>query len=111
MANNTIFRVDKKSNFTVIDNEVFHIRNMSLRAKGLLILMLSLPPEWDYSINGLTAICKESRQTVRTILRELQDLGYLEIIKHNPSIQTNGRFSYEYIIHENSITPFMLDKK
>lgn len=107
-TNGTVFRVEKNRNYTVMSNQHFHCINMSLKAKGLLSLILSLPAEWDYSINGLTAICKESRPTIQTTLNELKELGYLEIIKHAPSKENGGRFTYEYIIYEESIKPKML---
>lgn len=56
----SIVRVNKTNNYTVMSN--YHLRNreLSLKAKGLLSLMLSLPDDWDYSIAGLVAICKEN---------------------------------------------------
>ena len=54
----SIIRVEKTNDYTVMSNNHFRNREMSLRAKGLLSLMLSLPDSWDYSINGLSAICK-----------------------------------------------------
>lgn len=72
-----VFRVNKNKNYTVISN--YHLRdlNLSLRAKGLLSLMYSLPDDWDYSIKGLAAICKEGEKAIRTVLTELEDAGYL----------------------------------
>ena len=56
----SVIRVEKTKNYTVMSNQHFHVLNMSLKAKGLLSLILSLPENWDYSISGLASICKES---------------------------------------------------
>lgn len=109
--NGSVIRVEKNRNYTCMSNQHFHVTNMSLKAKGLHSLILSLPEEWDYSIAGLTSICKESYGTIRSILDELKELGYLEVVKHNPSKENGGRIKYEYIIHECSITPEVLEFK
>lgn len=101
----SVIRVEKTSNYTVMSNQHFHVQNMSLKAKGLLSLILSLPDSWDYSIAGLSAICQESRGTIKKTLDELKSLGYLEVIKHAPSTENGGRYTYEYIIYEVSRTP------
>lgn len=61
----------------------YHLRgkNLSYKAKGLLSLMLSLPEDWDYSINSLVSISKEGVKAIRNILQELQRYGYLVIEK------------------------------
>lgn len=94
-----------------MSNQHFHVTNMSLKAKGLLSLILSLPDEWDYSISGLCSICKESTTAVRAALDELKQLGYLDVIKHMPDNENGGRYSYEYIVHECSNTPEKLEFK
>lgn len=94
----TVFRVEKKENFTVISN--FHLRDprLSLRAKGLLGLMLSLPPEWDYTIRGLECILQEGKCAISTALRELEKCGYLE--KRQLRAE-GGRFGQtEYLVFE-----------
>ena len=52
-------RIEKGNNFTVFENELLQNPNLSLKAKGLLAYMLSLPDDWDYSISGLATKCKE----------------------------------------------------
>ena len=95
-----VHRANKDNNFTVISNYHLQDKKLSLRAKGLLSLMLSLPDEWEYSINGLVSICKESEKTVEKALKELKDLGYLEVIKIPPNQSKTGRFEYSYEIFE-----------
>lgn len=60
-------------------------------------MMLSLPDDWDYSVNGLVQICKESESAVKSTLKELKDAGYVIVNKHRTS---NGTFEYEYSIYE-----------
>ena len=96
----SMHRANKDKNFTVISNYHLQDKKLSLRAKGLLSLMLSLPDEWEYSINGLVSICKESEKTVEKALKELKDLGYLEVIKIPPNQSKTGRFEYSYEIFE-----------
>lgn len=92
-----VIRVEKTQNYTVMSNH--HLRNkaMSLKAKGLMSLMLSLPPQWDYSIGGLVAICKESHTSIRSALKELEQNKYLIRQRIN---NEKGYFSYEYTLYE-----------
>ena len=92
-----IIRVEKRSNFTVVDNTFISDSNLSLKAKGLMLLMLSLPPEWDYSIAGLSAICQEGKTAIRNCLKELEENYYLIRERRN---NEKGYFVYEYILKE-----------
>jgi predicted transcriptional regulator len=92
-----IIRVEKRSNFTVVDNTFIRDNNLSLKAKGLMLLMLSLPPEWDYSIAGLSAICQEGKTAIRNCLKELEENYYLIRERRN---NEKGYFVYEYILKE-----------
>ena len=97
-----VFRVNKTKNYTVISNTHFKEKDMSLKAKGLLSLMLSLPDEWDYSINGLTALSKDGKDSVMNTLSELEDHGYLRRTK---LCDEKGRFAgYDYDIYEKPHT-------
>ena len=73
----TIMRVNKTNNFTVMSNYHFKEKKMSLKAKGLLSLMLSLPDSWDYSVLGLVALSKDGKDSVMSALAELEKFGYL----------------------------------
>lgn len=95
-----IFRVNKTSDYVVMSNRHFREKNMSLKAKGLLSEMLSLPDDWDYSIAGLAAINKESVTSIKSALAELQDFGYLIIEKFYPDKSSSGRIEYVYNVYE-----------
>ena len=99
----SVFRVEKTKNYTIMSNYHLKEKQMSLKAKGLLSLMLSLPDTWDYSLAGLVSICKENETAIKSALNELKQFGYLEIIKNKPSESNGGRINYEYIIHEKPI--------
>ena len=95
-----VFRINKTKNYTVMSNYHLKDRGLSLKAKGLLSLMLSLPDEWDYSISGLCAICVESESAVNSALKELKKRGYLRVDKIMPDKTSTGRIEYEYNIFE-----------
>lgn len=93
----TVIRVEKNREYVVMNNKFLRNKEMSLKAKGLLALCLSLPDTWDYSLNGLVAICKENITSVRSGLKELEQHGHLRI---NKKKNDKGLFVYEYIIYE-----------
>ena len=74
----SVFRVEKTKGYTVMSNH--HLRNhtLSLKAKGLLSQMLSLPDDWDYTLQGLAQINKESIDAIREAVRELERAGYIK---------------------------------
>ena len=72
-----VFRVEKNKNYTVMSNMHLRDKELSLKAKGLLSLMLSLPDDWDYTLRGLAAINKESINTISGIVNELIEHGYI----------------------------------
>ena len=93
-----VFRVQRTRDYTVMSN--YHLRDQSLtlKAKGLLSMMLSLPDEWNYTTRGLAAICKEGVDAIGSALKELEIRGY--IVRHQLR-GANGRISdTEYIIYE-----------
>lgn len=95
-----IFRTFKNENYTVMSNYHLKEKNMSLKAKGLLSMMLSLPDDWDYSLAGLIAICKENETALRSALKELRDFGYIRIDKLMPDKTQTGRIEYVYNVFE-----------
>ena len=72
-----VFRVERIKDYTVMSNHHLRNKNLSLKAKGLLSQMLSLPDDWDYTLKGLAAINKESVDAIRTAIWELEDTGYV----------------------------------
>jgi hypothetical protein len=92
-----VIRVNNTKGFTVMSNYHFQDKEISLKAKGLLGLMLSLPSNWDYSVNGLAAIVKENKAAVQTVLKELEEHKYL---KRTRVQDETGRFDYIYDIYE-----------
>ena len=98
------FRVNKNKNYTIMSNYHLKDRSLSLKAKGLLSIMLSLPENWDYSINGLVAICLENETAIKSALNELKKYGYLIVTKLKPNESSSGRFEYIYNIYEQPHT-------
>ena len=95
-----IIRVNKTKNYTVMSNAHLQDKRLSLKAKGLLSMMLSLSEEWNYSVAGLAAISKENETAIKTALGELKVCGYLVITKKMPHQTRSGRIEYEYDIYE-----------
>lgn len=93
----SVIRVNNTKGFAVMSNYHFQDKEISLKAKGLLGLMLSLPSNWDYSVNGLVAIVKENKAAVQTALKELEEHKYL---KRTRVQDETGRFDYVYDIYE-----------
>lgn len=95
-----IFRVEKNSDFTVISNFYLRDKGISLKAKGLLSIILSLPDDWEYSVAGLASICAENETAVKSALSELKKNGYLVVTKKMPGETKSGRIEYEYTFFE-----------
>ena len=94
----SVMRIHKTKNFTVMSNHHFKERKMSLKAKGLLSLMLSLPDDWNYSVAGLVKLSKDGKDSVMSALQELEKFGYLIRKK---MINEKGQFNgIEYHIFE-----------
>lgn len=93
----SVIRVNNTKGFTVMSNYHFQDKEISLKAKGLLGLMLSLPSNWDYSVNGLVTIVKENKAAVQSALKELEEHKYL---KRTRVQDETGRFDYVYDIYE-----------
>ena len=94
----SVIRIHKTNNFTVMSNFHFKEKRMSLKAKGLLSLMLSLPDDWNYSISGLVKLSKDGKDSVMSALSELEKFGYLTRSK---VVNSKGQFSgMEYNIYE-----------
>ncbi len=95
-----VFKVEKKKNYTIMSNHHLQNKNLSLKAKGLLSYMLSLPDDWDYSLAGLESNLKESKTSLRNTLTELKENGYLIITKLYPNQTESKKIEYIYNIYE-----------
>lgn len=84
-----VFRVERTGDYTVMSN--FHLKDkrLSLKAKGLLSQMLSLPDDWDYTLSGLCFINRESKDAIRSAINELERAGY---IRRKQTIDATGKF-------------------
>lgn len=92
-----VLRKEKKENFTVIDNAIFKDYEISYKAKGLLCQMLSLPDEWEYSIEGLAKLSNDGVSAVRSALDELKEAGYFR----REQVRKDGKIAkIEYVISE-----------
>lgn len=93
-----IFRTEKTKDYTVMSNYHLKDKKISLKAKGLLSQMLSLPEDWDYTMNGLCWLNKESLDAIRSAIRELEGAGYIVRSRERDS---QGRLrGAEYVIYE-----------
>ena len=98
-----VFRIDKTRDYTVMAN--FHLRDisLSLKAKGLLSLMLSLPENWDYTTKGLARICKDGVDSICATVKELEKAGYVQRRRLRDEL---GRLAeVEYTILEKPVIP------
>ena len=103
-----VFRVERTQNYTVMSNYHLRDRRLSLKAKGLLSLMLSLPEDWDYTLSGLSRISLEGKDAIRAAVVELERAGY---VQRRQTTDRDGKFSSnEYIIRERP-TPQELPPK
>ena len=104
-----IFRIEKTRDYTVMSN--YHLRDMSLslKAKGLLSLMLSLPENWDYTMKGLASICKDGIDSISGGIRELEAHGYL--IRSRVRSANGQLGSIEYTILEQPKAPSPTQEK
>jgi hypothetical protein len=94
----SVVRVHKTKNYTVLSNYHFREKGMSLKAKGLLSLMLSLPDSWNYSVSGLVTLSKDGKDSVMSALAELEKFGYLD---RERITNDKGQFAgIEYHIYE-----------
>ena len=93
-----VIRVEKTKDYTTMSNYHFKEKDMSLKAKGLLSTMLSLPEDWDYTEEGLAALCRDGRDSIRSALKELESFGYVETTRVRDE---KGRLrGTEYIVRE-----------
>ena len=97
------FRVNKTKDYTIMANHHLKNRDLSLKAKGLLSVMLSLPEDWHFTVHGLVSICKEGRDSISGAVRELEEAGY--IVRHRLRDKEGHINGLEYIIYETPQKP------
>lgn len=104
----SVIRVHKTANFTVMSNYHFKEKKMSLKAKGMLSLMLSLPEDWDYTVAGLVTLSSDGKDSVNSALKELEKHGYLT---RQRVTNSKGQFAgIEYNIFEQPQEKPIADK-
>lgn len=97
-----VFRLERTRDYTVMSNHHLRDKRLSLKAKGLLSQMLSLPDDWDYTLSGLAYINRESKDAIRSAVNELERAGY---VQRHQTTNASGKFSVnEYIIYERPIS-------
>ena len=100
-----VFRVEKNKGYTVMSNHHLRNKELTLKAKGLLSQMLSLPENWDYTLAGLSHINKESIDAIRTAVWELEKAGY---IKRSQGRDEKGKMTaITYTIYEQPQSPVL----
>ena len=98
-----VFRVERTRDYTVMSNHHLKNRTLTLKAKGLLSMMLSLPDDWDYTTRGLASICREGVDAIGKTLKELENAGYME---RRQLRGKDGRITdTEYTIYEQPRRP------
>lgn len=103
-----IMRTEKNKNYTVMGNYHLRDKELSLKAKGLLSIMLSLPDGWNFSISGLSTLSSDGESAVRATLKELENNGYLKRNK----VRCNGKITdWEYIVYEQKTVNNSVDAK
>ena len=93
-----VFRVERNSGYTVMSNHHLRNKELTLKAKGLLSQMLSLPEDWDYTLAGLSHINRESIDAIRTAVWELEKAGY--ILRRQGRDEKGKMTAIEYTIYE-----------
>ena len=98
-----VFRVERNKGYTVMSNHHLRNKELTLKAKGLLSQMLSLPEDWDYTLAGLSQINRESIDAIRTAIWELEKAGY---IRRQQGRDAKGKMTaIEYTIYEQPQPP------
>ncbi len=106
-----VFRVERTRDYTVMSNHHLRNKELTLKAKGLLSQMLSLPEDWDYTLKGLAAINRESIDAIRTAVLELEQAGY--IVRSRVRDERGCLRACDYIVgcctkRTNKFTPYKI---
>ena len=98
-----VFRVERNKGYTVMSNHHLRNKELSLKAKGLLSQMLSLPEDWDYTLKGLSLINREKIDAIREAIKELERAGY--IVRSRERDEKGRLRGADYVIFEQPHTP------
>ena len=96
-----VFRVERNKGYTVMSNHHLRNKELSLKAKGLLSQMLSLPEDWDYTLKGLSLINREKIDAIREAIRELERAGY--IVRSRERDEKGRLRGADYVIFEQPL--------
>ena len=102
-----VFRVERNKGYTVMSNHHLRNKELSLKAKGLLSQMLSLPEDWDYTLAGLSFINREKIDAIREVVKELERAGY--IVRSRERDEKGRLRGTDYVIFEQPQTPPVSD--
>lgn len=98
-----VFRIEKTRDYTVMANHHLKNRELTLKAKGLMSVMLSLPDDWDYTLAGLARISREGVDAIREAVKELERAGY--VIRNRVRNEKGQLTDTEYVIYEQPRAP------
>ena len=98
-----VFRVERNKVYTVMSNHHLRYKSLSLKAKGLLSQILSLPEDWDYTLKGLALVNREKIDAIRQAIRELEQVGY--IVRSRERDERGRLRGADYVIYEQPQTP------
>ena len=99
-----VFRIEKTRDYTVMANHHLKNRELTLKAKGLMSVLLSLPDDWDYTLAGLARISREGVDAIREAVKELERAGYVQRSRNK---NAKGQFTdIEYVIYEQPRRPY-----
>ena len=98
-----VFRIEKTRDYTVMANHHLKNRELTLKAKGLMSVLLSLPDDWDYTLAGLARISREGVDAIREAVKELERAGY--VIRNRVRNEKGQLTDTEYVIYEQPRAP------
>ncbi len=109
-----VFRVERNKGYTVMSNHHLRNKELSLKAKGLLSQMLSLPEDWDYTLKGLSLINREKIDAIREAIKELERAGYIVRSRCQRQSKIVGKHRRNFVVFQrggNKISCFLTQKE
>lgn len=102
-----IVKREKSKNYTTISNVFLRDKNLSIKAKGLLAVVMSLPEDWDFTINGICSVLKEGKTAIYSAIQELKDCGYcnVDICRNEKGIITGNDYTFREFPNEGNPYP------